>query len=143
MLRSCISSSFHKLTAYLFRDEVRLFELFSALNLLAWAELFAQTPGILQRDSYQGFGSLPAHVWVYGFAGIAMAQLASTVLRHRFAIELRFGAMAFAAGAWTVVAVNFWISGVSTTANFNYSLLVCACAISGAFLAWKSTSYQS
>lgn len=48
-----------------------------------------------------------------------------------------------AAGAWTVIAWNFWEAGISTTANLNYTLLAGACAISGAFLAWKSTSYQS
>lgn len=124
-------------------DEVRLLELFSALNLFAWAKFFGANPDILQRDSYRGFGGESATFWMWCFGLISLIQAASLLNDRWHALEGRFLASALAAGAWTVVAWNFWSTGISTTANLNYSLLALACAISGVWLGWKTTSSQS
>lgn len=128
---------------FLFFDEVRLLEVFSALNLLAWAEVLLTAPELLRDGAYRGFSNVEAVVWAYCFGAIALGQIGAMIIRRWHPLEFRFGAMAFAAGAWSVIAWNFWETGISTTANLNYTLLAGACAISGAFLAWKSTSYQS
>lgn len=134
-----------RLWRFLFFDEVRLLELFSALNLIAWAELLLGSPEIFAGGSgaYRAFAGASAIYYGYGFGAVALLQLLSTFMVTRFAYEVRLIAMSFAAGAWSVVAVNFWTSGVSTTANLNYTLLALACAASGAFLGWKNTSFQS
>ncbi|WP_224825610.1 hypothetical protein [Cognatishimia sp. MH4019] len=143
MLKDRLKALLDAFVAFNFRDEVRLVELFSALNLLAWSNFFATTPDILARDSYAGFGGEEPIFWACCFGIIGAAQVVAMVIRWRHAIEVRFCAFAFAAGAWTVIAWNFWSTGVLTTANLNYSLLAGACAISGSWLAWKTTSYQS
>lgn len=132
-----------KFFRFLFFDEVRLLEVFSALNLLAWAEVLLTAPELLRDGAYRGFSNVEAVVWAYCFGAIALGQIVAMIIRRWHPLEFRFAAMAFAAGAWTVIAWNFWETGISTTANLNYTLLAGACAISGAFLAWKSTSYQS
>ena len=128
---------------YIFYDEVRLFELFSALNLLAWAKVLIVQPGLLNTEVYRSFSVIEATVWAYCFGVIALAQIAATLIKCWYPVELRFVAMALCSGAWTTVAWNFWQSSISTTANLNYTLLALGCAISGAFLGWKTTSYQS
>lgn len=139
MLKDLLANFFR----FLFFDEVRLLEVFSALNLLAWAEVLLTAPELLRDGAYRGFSNVEAVVWAYCFGAIALGQIAAMTIRRWHPLEFRFAAMAFAAGAWTVIAWNFWETGISTTANLNYTLLAGACAISGAFLAWKSTSYQS
>ena len=134
-IRRCVSFCFY--------DEVRLLEVFSVLNLLAWSELLLAAPTLLQGGAYKGFGHMEAAGWSYCFGGIAFVQIAAMLNRRLYPLEGRFIAMALSSGAWTVIACNFWGTEFSTTANLNYSLLAGACAISGAWLAWKTTSFQS
>jgi hypothetical protein len=131
---------FHRIGDFLFADPVRLIELFSALNLLAWARLLVSEPGLLARDSYAGFASLGGPVWATILAVIAISQIAPMVRSFRQSANLRFVAMAGASGAWLVIASNFLLSGVSTTAEANYLLLALICMASGAYLGWKSRS---
>lgn len=142
-MREMFSKAYRTAFKYVFYDEVRLFELFSAFNLLAWSVILLIQPGILNTAVYQSFSELEATVWAYCFGLIALAQIMATLIKCWHPVELRFVAMSFSSGAWTVVAWNFWQSSISTTANLNYTLLALGCAISGAFLGWKTTSYQS
>jgi len=143
MLREGVSKAFRKVLDLVFFDEVRLLELFSALNLLAWCKVLLTTPELLEVGAYRGFSGTEAIVWAYAFGAIGLAQLGAMLVRRFYPLELRFVALAFAAGAWTIIAWNFRVGDTITTANLNYSLLAGACAISGAFLAWKTSSFQS
>ncbi len=131
---------FRRVGDFLFADPVRLIELFSALNLMGWAWLLAFEPSLLARDSYAGFASLGGPAWAALLASIAISQFAPMIRRFRHAANLRFMAMAAAAGAWLVIASNFLLSGVSTTAEANYLLLSLICMVSGAYLGWTSRS---
>ncbi len=124
---------------FMLHDEVRIFEVFSALNLLAWSWALWWHPAMLSRPSYEGFQAAPSTVWacISFFAGAL--QLAAMVLRHRHIARMRFPAMAIAAGVWTVIAFHFW-SGPPSTATINYTLIAIGCAVSGVFLGWKPTS---
>ena len=124
----------------LFRDKVRLIELFSALNLLAWAKVLHETPLLFARDSYRTFDSVGQPAWLFIFFVVAVVQLAGVLMYWRHVHEVRFLGFALASGAWSAVAMSFIISGVSTTAELNYSLLAIACMISGAFVGWKKRS---
>ena len=64
-----------RLLGFLLYDRVRLIELLSAFNLLAWAMALASQPSLLSRDSYVTFQSLPAQVWVIIFCTAAALQL--------------------------------------------------------------------
>lgn len=124
---------------FMLHDEVRIFEAFSAVNLLAWSWALWRHPGILAGPAYQAFHSAPPPIWaVVAFTAGAL-QIAAMVLRHRRVVRLRFPAMAVAAGVWTVIAVHFW-SGPPSTATINYTLIAIGCAVSGVFLGWKPTS---
>lgn len=127
------------LVRFLLHDEVRIFEVFSAVNLLAWAVLLWKHPAIFARPDYAGFDIAPPSVWsaVAWIAGLL--QLAAMLLRHAHIARLRFPAMALAAGAWTVIACHFW-SGPLSTASVNYTLIAVGCAVSGVYLGWKPTS---
>tara|TARA_R110000796_G_scaffold45616_14_gene110318 strand:- start:9494 stop:9913 length:420 start_codon:yes stop_codon:yes gene_type:complete len=123
---------------FLFWDPVRLIELFSGFNLMAWASLFWRQPELLARDTYAAFQGLGALPWAALLLTVALSQLAPVFFRFRHAANLRFVAMAAASGAWLVIASNFISTGVSTTAGANYLLLSCACMVSGAWLGWMS-----
>ena len=56
----------------------------------------------------------------------------------RYAHEVRLVGFALASGVWASVTISFIYSGVSTTAELNYSLLALGCMISGAFVGWKA-----
>ncbi|KPN64270.1 hypothetical protein SAMN04488527_101273 [Aliiroseovarius crassostreae] len=131
-----------RLAAFVFYDEVRLFEIFSMLNLFAWAKVLLLQPELLHNEAYRGFDAVAAVLWAYFFGGVAMLQIIAMLNRRRYRMELRFVAMALAAGSWSVIAWNFWATSLSTTANLNYTILALACAVSGSYLAWKSTSSQ-
>lgn len=122
----------------LFRDQARLVEVFSALNLLAWAHLLWSRPELVGRDSYAAFQGLGSTVWAFLLFSIAAVQLAPIVWQFRHAANLRFVAMAAASGAWFMIAANFISTGVSTTAGANYLLLSLVCMVSGVWLAWMS-----
>lgn len=124
-------------------DEIRLLELYSALNLLAWAHMMFAVPAAFTGGAYSGFDSLLPFQWALIFTAIAFAQIFATVRLGFWFYEMRLLTMALASGAWTVVAVNFWRADFATTANWNYTLLALACAISGGFIGWKNTSYHS
>lgn len=128
---------------FLLFDEVRLLELYSALNLLAWAQLMLAIPDAFHSGAYSGFDSMSPGQWAALFSAVAGIQVFATLRMSYWFYELRLLGMALAAGAWTVVAVNFWRAEFATTANWNYTLLALACAISGGFLGWKNTSYHS
>lgn len=128
----------YSLFAFLFRDQVRLLELFSAVNLIAWAGLMLARPGLVQRDSYRSFEALDARVWAVVFLGIAIVQLIGLFERLSHTANVRFLGMSLASGAWAVIAANFLNSGVSTTAITNYGMLAVLCALAGVFLGWKS-----
>lgn len=125
---------------FLFADPVRLIELFSALNLLAWARLLWSSPSVLSRDTYAAFLSLGIGTWISLLVTIAVCQIVPMVWRFRHAANLRFLAMSAASGAWLVIASNFISSDVSTTAEANYLLLSLICMASGAWLGWTSRS---
>lgn len=46
-------------------DEVRIFEVFSALNLLAWAWALWRYPEILTQPSYEAFATAEPPVWAF------------------------------------------------------------------------------
>ncbi|MDO5631119.1 MAG: hypothetical protein Q4G22_04705 [Paracoccus sp. (in: a-proteobacteria)] len=127
------------LVRFMLHDEVRIFEVFSALNLLAWAWMLWLHPEILARASYQGFITAAPPVWAVIAFVIGAMQIAAMVLRHHHVARLRFPAMALAAGIWTVIAVHFW-AGPPSTAAVNYTLIALGAAISGVYLGWKPTS---
>ena len=122
---------------FLFIDQVRLVELFSGLNLLAWASLILGRPEVLQRDSYVAFSALPASAWVVIFGVSGLFQLCVTFWNSEYRTEMRFFAMFFATSCWALIALSFVASGVGQTATMNYLLLTISCAMSGGFLAWK------
>lgn len=128
---------------YLFSDPLRLIEIFSAWNLLAWAFVFWTTPDLLTRDSYATFQSLGAPLWIAIFLLAGLLQATAMILRHRFVNEQRFIAMALAAGCWAAVTVNFWSTGVLTTAGANYFGLTVVTALVGGFLGWKTSTTPS
>lgn len=132
-----------RLMRFTFHDEVRLLELFSAANLIAWSKVLLTAPELAQHGVYKGFGPSEAVLYAYCFGLISLFQFGAVLARRWRPSELRFAAMAFAAGAWTVIAWNFWQTGLSTPANLNYTFLALTCAVSGAYLGWKTTSYQS
>lgn len=134
-----LPSPVQSLLRFMLHDEVRIFEVFSALNLLAWSFALWRYPEILARTSYQAFHSAPSPVWaVIAFLAGGL-QVVAMALRHRRIVRLRFPAMAIAAGVWTVIAIHFW-SGPYSTATINYTLIAIGCAVSGVFLGWKPTS---
>lgn len=124
---------------FMLHDEVRIFEVFSAVNLLAWAALLWEHPTILTRPGYAAFDTAPPSVWALVALLAGGLQAAAMVLRHAHVARLRFPAMALAAGVWTVIAVHFW-SGPLSTASVNYTLIAVGCAVSGVYLGWKPTS---
>lgn len=127
------------LVRFMLHDEVRIFEVFSAVNLLAWAVLLWEYPAILTRPGYAGLDTAPPSIWAVVTWIAGLLQLAAMVLRHAHIARLRFPAMAVAAGVWTVIAIHFW-SGPLSTASVNYTLIAVGCALSGIYLGWKPTS---
>lgn len=122
-----------------FWDEVRLFEIFSALNLAAWALILHRAPGLFAAAGYDGFGDIEPSAWSAIFALGAIAQVAGMVWpRDSWRRHIRFFAMAYAAGLWAVVAWNFWRGDIST-ARLNYSLIALCSALCGGFLGWKTS----
>ena len=95
-----------KFFRFLLFDEVRLLEVFSALNLLAWFEVLLTAPELLHDGAYRGFSNVEAVVWAYCFGTIALGQIVAMIVWRWHPLDLRFAAMAFAAGAWTVIAWN-------------------------------------
>lgn len=138
MRKSC-----RRAIGFLFYDQVRVLEIYSALNLLAWAAVLGGDPAFFGHAAYAGFDALAADVWARVFGAAAIVQIAAMLIRWSMQAEARFVAMAFAAGAWSVIAHNFWQAGAATTADMTYGLLAVICAISGVWLAWQTTSYQS
>ena len=132
-----------RLFSFLLHDEVRLVEVFSALNLLAWAWAIYSQPLLLDRDSYQTFQNLSAGTWTLIFAVAGAVQIIGMIAWHRRAPELRFVAMALAVGCWATITANFMAGSISTTATANYELLTFVTAISGGFLGWKTSSSAS
>ena len=132
-------TSLGKLFAVIFYDEVRLIELFSALNLLAWVKVLYSTPLLFERDTYRTFSGLDQTTWMLIFGLISVWQLAGVFLRWSHGHEVRFLGLALASGAWMSVALSFYVSSISTTAHLNYLLLALACMISGAFVGWRQT----
>lgn len=128
---------------FVFHDEVRLLEIFSALNLLAWADLLNFSPEVLTLEAYRGFDGVNASVWAGLFACVGAWQIGCMIPAFGARRVHRFIGLAFAAGAWAVITLNFWKGGVATTANFNYFILALGCAVSGAWLAWTTNSYNS
>ncbi|MGR3484051.1 MAG: hypothetical protein ACU0BF_01790 [Paracoccaceae bacterium] len=127
----------------LFHDQFRLVELFSGLNLLAWAKVMLTDPAILARNpTYAAFLALSPQVWAAIFVAVATLQLTGAASRHRWTGEHRFVAMGCAAGAWSAITAAFVQGGVSTTATLNYGLLALICIVSGVALGWKSSSLQ-
>lgn len=124
---------------FMLHDEVRIFEVFSALNLLAWSWALWLYPEILTRPSYEAFATADPPVWAFVALVAGVLQVAALVMRRRYAAYLRFPAMALAAGVWTVIAVHFW-SGPPSTGAINYTLLALGAATSGIYLGWKPTS---
>lgn len=122
---------------FLFRDPVRLVELFSAFNLLAWSYVIGTVDGILERDSYVAFSTLSASTWAMIFFAAATFQLLATFISYETRSLLRFVAMAISSGCWAVVTVSFYAAGVGTTANINYLLITLSCMASGGYLAWR------
>lgn len=115
-----------------------MLELFSAINLLAWVQVLFSTPTLFEREGYRSFDSMPQGIWASIFVAIAILQLLGVFLHWSHTDELRFFGFAFAAGAWSAVALSFLVRDVSSTAEMNYVLLALGCMISGAFLGWKS-----
>lgn len=124
---------------FMLHDEVRIFEVFSALNLLAWAWALWRYPEILTQPSYEAFATAEPPVWAFVALLVGVLQVAALVVAHRYAAHMRFPAMALAAGVWTVIAVHFW-SGPPSTGAINYTLLALGAATSGIYLGWKPTS---
>lgn len=127
---------------FVLHDEVRIFEVFSALNLLAWSWALWLYPGILARPSYEAFQAAPSGLWACIALFSGMLQVLAMILRHRHVARLRFPAMAIAAGVWTVIAMHFW-AGPFSTSTINYTLIAIGCAVSGVFLGWKPYSKTS
>lgn len=122
-----------------FGDPASLIELCSSLALLAWAEFLWSNPTILFRDSYAAFQIAPAGFWVLLFAGVGAAQVAASVIDHRWRDNVRWFAMALASGLWLIVAITFIAGGVSTTAERMYSTIAMVTALATIWLAWKSS----
>ncbi|PIE13812.1 MAG: hypothetical protein CSA70_03600 [Rhodobacterales bacterium] len=141
MLKQAAASPLRKIMDFILFDEVRLLELFSALSLLAWAKVLLTGPDTLTLA--RGFGPIEATVSAYFFGAIVLLQTWTMFDRSRHRLDLRFAAMALSSGAWTVIAWELWRAGMPPTVNLNYSMLAAACAASGIWLGWKSTSYLS
>lgn len=140
MIRRWLAITAGNFFRFVFHDEVRVFELFSAFNLLAWAKVLLVEPKLFERDSYTTFASMSQTGWMLVFCLIALIQLAGTTTKWRHVHEVRFIGFALASGAWTSVSISFLYSSVSTTAELNYLLLAFGCMISGAFIGWKKNS---
>lgn len=124
-------------------DQARPVEWLSLISLFGWVWQILKNPQLLERDSYVSFSSLPPQAWAVLMALIALVQLLVMFkVNGRFAHELRFAAMTLTASIWTVIAVNFWGSGISTTANITYSALAFVTALTGIYLGWKTQSYS-
>lgn len=134
-----LANLLRRTSGFLFADPVRLIELFSALNLLSWAQLLARQPELLMRDSYSGFSHFGALTWAALVALIAGAQIIPVLFRLRHGQTMRFLAMCCAAGVWLVIALSFMSAEVSTTATANYQLLSLICMASGVYLGWNSS----
>ncbi len=134
-----LPSPIRSVLRFMLHDEVRIFEVYSALNLLAWSWALARHPEILGRPSYEGFQSAPPSIWAAVTFVAGVMQIAAMALRHRRITRLRFPAMAIAAGVWTVIAIHFW-SGPISTGTINYTLVAIGSAVSGVFLGWKPIS---
>lgn len=93
----------------LFADHARPVEWLSALSLAWCAQLFLTTHQLFTRAGYSAFLYLPPRVWGLVFGVVALVHLAG-MWPGRAAGTLRFVGMAFAAGAWSVIALNFWSS---------------------------------
>ena len=137
-----LPSPLRSVVRFMLHDEVRIFEVFSALNLLAWSWALWRYPEILARPSYEAFQAAPSDLWARIALGAGVLQILAMVLRHRRMARLRFQAMAIAAGVWTVIAIHFW-SGPISTGTINYTLIAIGCAASGVFLGWKPFSTNS
>lgn len=123
---------------HLFADHVRLVELFSALNLAAWAWLLLWHPDVLERDTYVSFRPMGAVIWAAILAAVSLFQLIAILLSRRLRVLLRILAMSAAAGVWFVIGLGFVTSGIVTTADANYLLLSLICMLSGLYLGWTS-----
>jgi hypothetical protein len=136
MVGKLVKVALTRLLRFTLHDEVRLLELFSAISLFAWSERLLSGGGF----TLPWFSSA---TWAYAFGVIATVQIGAMSLRHFRPDELRLGAMALAAGVWAMVSYGLGEAGGVTSAILNYALLASACVISGVWLAWKSTSFQS
>lgn len=125
---------------FLLHDQVRMIELFSALNLLAWAAMFASQSQVLPQQTFQ---SLPASTWFTIFVCAAVLQLSGLANWYRKVGEVRFIAMSFATGCWAAITVSFLVDAMSMAVSVNYALLTIATAIAGGFLGWKTSSTRS
>lgn len=119
-------------------DQARPVELLSVLAMSGWAQLLLTSPEILNREGYRGFAALNGASWTVIMAAVAAIQLVVMFKPvGRVWQEMRFGAMAMSSGLWTVIASNFWISGISSTANLTYSSIAFVTALTGVYLGWK------
>jgi len=124
---------------FLFHDAVRLPELFSAFNLIAWSFSMAWNPDLFLRDTYSSFSLFSPKFWSVLFGLVGVVQFVALFMRPTRRRVFRSAAMVLAAGCWSLVAYSFFAAGVGTTANANYALLMIVCFVSGAYLAWKET----
>lgn len=108
---------------FLLHDEIRLFEMLSAVGLFIWA---IRLPAVLP-----GAGILSQAVLTMAAAAQIMAMLA----RHLGIARRRFEAMAFAGGAWTSIA---WV-----LLRPDLIAAAAACIFAGIYLGWKPTSCHS
>lgn len=131
-----INTAFYQFGLLLFGDRSRLIEVYSALNMIAWAHILWLHPDLVERDTYVGFRSLGASNWSIVMILIASCQLVAIGVQFRFAVGVRIASICAACGVWFVVALNFRSSDVISTADANYLLLSLTCMATGAYIAW-------
>lgn len=124
-----------------FADPARPVEWLSLLALAGWTQFLVETPELLWRDSYTAFTWLPAGGWAAIMTVVIALQLLAMLPAVKNRETLRFVAMAFAAGLWTVIAINFWKGDAVTTGARTYTALALITALTGVYLGWASRRF--
>jgi hypothetical protein len=130
----------------LFRDAARPVEFVSMLLLLNWAWFFGSfDDGSKAHSFYLFFTNKPTIFWMAVFLIVSILQAVAISLpaRMRRVDELRFSVLGISSGLWCVVAVSFFASGMSTTAEWNYTVLSAMCAITGLYVIWTPVQTSS
>lgn len=125
-------------------DPARPVEMLSLIGMLGWCWFLFFHPEAFERPGYVTFNILGAHGWAIIMVMVAGAQVAALFKpTGHFWHEIRFAAMAAAAGVWSAVAVHFWANESISTADTTYTAIAIVTALTGIYLGWKSTSYSS